>query len=136
MSVTKPQLDKFLKGIVGEIVEDLKTEISDYIESITLVGSYAIGKISYQRPNINILVFLKPNHPAETHLTIGRVMRQVAKRFSKNFRFRIDPFPFRFVFPIGEGKPEVIVNLNPFYMEEQNLVTFVSLNKTIRGAKR
>lgn len=128
----KAWLDKLLKEIVEEIVEGLKTEISDCIENITLVGSYAIGKISYQRPNVNILIFLKPNHPAKTHLAIGRTIRQVAKKFSKNFRFRIDPFPFRFVFPIGEGEPEVTVNLNPFYMEEQNLVTFVGPNKAIR----
>lgn len=130
--MTKSQLDKLLKEIVKEIVEDLKVEIGNYTESITLVGSYAIGKISHQRPNINILVFLKPNHPAKTHLAIGRILRRVGKKFSRNFSFRIDPFPFRFVFPVGKGDPEVTVNLNPFYMEEQNLVTFVGPNKTIR----
>lgn len=128
----KSQLDKLLKNIVKEIVEGLKSEAGDYIESITLVGSYTIGKISYQRPNINILVFLKPGHPAKTHLSIGKVLRRVARKFSKNFRFRIDPFPFRFVFPIGKGEPEVTVNVNPFYMEEQNLETFVGPNKLIK----
>lgn len=126
------QLDRFLEEIVKAIVEGLKTEIGNHVESITLVGSYAIGKISYQRPNINILLFLKPNHPAKTHLAIGRIIRRVGKKFSEKFLFRIDPFPFRFVFPIGEGEPEVTVNLNPFYMEEQNLVTFVGPNKTIK----
>lgn len=130
--MTKSQLDKLLKEIVEEIADGLKTKIGDHIESITLVGSYAIGKISYQRPNINILVFLKPNHPAKTHLSMGKVLRQVARKFSKNLRFRIDPFPFRFVFPIGEREPEVTVNVNPFYMEEQNLVSFVGPNKAIK----
>lgn len=128
----KSQLDKLLKEIVKEIVEDLKVEIGSYIESITLVGSYAIGKISYQRPNINILVFLKPNHPAKVHLSIGKILRRVGKKFSKNLRFRIDPFPFRFVFPIGKGEPEVTVNMNPFYMEEKDLVTFIGPKKTIK----
>lgn len=130
--MTKSQLDKFLKEIVKKIVEGLKVEIGNYVESITLVGSYAIGKISYQRPNINILVFLKPNHPAETHLAIGRILRRVAKKFSRDFRFRIDPFPFRFVFPMGKREPEITINLNPFYMEEQNLITFVGPNKSIK----
>jgi len=128
----KSQLDKLLKEIVKEIVEGLRIKIGDHVESITLVGSYAIGKISYQRPNINILVFLKPNHPAETHLVIGRIVRQVGRKFSRNLRFRIDPFPFRFVFPMGEREPEVTVNLNPFYMEERHLITFVGPNKTIK----
>lgn len=70
--MTKSQLDKLLKEIVKEIVDGLKKEIGTYAESITLIDSYAIGKISYQRPNINILVFLKPNHPAKVHLSIGR----------------------------------------------------------------
>jgi len=131
-SMGKARLDGLLSDIVGEIVEGLKAEIGDYTESITLVGSYAIGKISYQRPNINILVFLKSNHPAKTHLAIGKVLRRVGKKFSKNFKFRIDPFPFRFVLPIGEGEPEIAVNLNPFYMEEQNLRTFVGPGKAIR----
>lgn len=130
--MTKSRLNKILKDILKEIAEGLKTEIGDNIESITLVGSYAIGKISYQRPNINILVFLKPGHPAKTHLSIGKVLRSVGRKFSKNFRFRIDPFPFRFIFPIGKGELEVTVNVNPFYMEEQNLETFVSPNKSIK----
>ena len=130
--MTKSQLDKLLKEIVKEIVGGLRVEIGNYIESITLVGSYAMGKISYQRPNINILVFLKPNHSAKIHLTIGRIIRRVGRKFSKNIRFRIDPFPFRFVFPMGKKEPEITVNLNPFYMEEQNLVAFVGPNKIIK----
>ena len=50
----KLKIDEFLE----DLTNTLKEEISYCLDSIVLVGSYTIGKISLERPNVNILIFL------------------------------------------------------------------------------
>ena len=117
--------------MVEEMIEELKSKLSTNIDSITLTGSYAIGKMSLERPNINILVFVKPRSPASLYLTTGNILYGVGKKYLKYFRFRVDPFPFRFAYPIGDKELEVSVNLNLFEMTNKDLVAWLSTDKKI-----
>lgn len=126
-------LKKRIDRMVDELVEALRLELGSYLESITLAGSYATGKMSLDRPNINILGFLKPNPPAEAYLKAGKALYSVGKKYKKFFRFRVDPFPFRFAQPIGKGEPEVSVNLNLYDMADKDLEMWITLDKKVRA---
>lgn len=119
-----------LKQKIDELVENMTSSIAsklgDQIDSITLTGSYAINKLSLEKPNINILVFAKANPSADLYLEIGRILYGVGKKYLDFFKFRVEPFPFRFAQPIGNQEIEVSVNLNIFEVTSKALVTFLS----------
>lgn len=74
--VIKEKIDE----LVSELTEALKKELQHSIESITLTGSYTIGKISLERPNVNMLIFVKPNVSADDYLKIGEIFYEVSKK--------------------------------------------------------
>ena len=129
----KSQLKEKIDQMVNEIVESLKTKLGDNLEGITLAGSYAVGKMPLERPNVNILGFLKPRSPAEVYLEAGKILYKVGKKYQDFFQFRVDPFPFRFAQPIGKKEPEVSVNLNLYDMADKNLEMWITPNKKIRA---
>jgi len=128
----KTQLKQKIDEIVNEIVDNVKSKLGTYIESITLSGSYAIGRMSLERPNINILAFVKPNPPADLYLETGRILYRIGKKYSQYFKVRVDPFPFRFARPMGEKDVEVSVNLNLYEMTDKDLVMWMTPDKKIR----
>jgi hypothetical protein len=128
----KTQLKQKIDEMVKEIVDDIKPKLGLYIESITLAGSYVTGKLSLERPNVNILVFVKPNPSADLYLETGRILYRIGKKYSQYFRVRIDPFPFRFAQPIGRKPIEVLVNLNFYEMADKDLVTWITPDKKVR----
>lgn len=128
----KTQVKKKIDEMVKDIVEGLKRKLGIHIESITLCGSYATGKISFERPNVNILVFVKPDPTAEFYLRIGRILYCIGKKYAKFFRFRVDPFPFRFAKPVGDKELEVSVNLNLYEMTDKDLEMWITPEKKIK----
>lgn len=125
------QLKEKINDMVNEIIEDVKSKSGSHIESITLTGSYAIGKMALERPNVNILVFLKRHPPARIYLETGRILFSVGKKYQKFFRFRIDMFPFRFAYPVGDKELEVSVNLNLYDMAEKDLEMWMTPTKKV-----
>ena len=100
-----------LDSIVDEVISGLKKAIADDLESIVLTGSYAIGKISKQRPDVNIVVFLKGYPKPINFLSMGEMFYKVASEFNDKFSVRIDLSPFRFAYPIGKKDLEVSIHL-------------------------
>lgn len=131
--MNEAQLKQKIDEMVNEIVDNVKSKLGIYIESITLSGSYAIGRMSLERPNVNILVFVKPNPRADLYLETGRILYSIGEKYLEFFRFRVDPFPFRFARPIGEKDVEVSVNLNLYEMADKDLVMWITPDKKIRA---
>jgi hypothetical protein len=131
--MNEAQLKQKIDEMVNEIVDNVASKLGTYIESITLSGSYATGKMSLERPNINILVFVKPEPPATLYLETGRILYSAGKKYSEFFRFRIDPFPFRFIYPIGNSDLEVSVNLNFYEIADKDLIMWMTPDKKIRA---
>jgi len=129
--VEEIQLKEKINDMVNEIIENVKSKSESHIESITLTGSYAIGKMALERPNVNILVFLKRHPPARIYLETGRILFSVGKKYQKFFRFRIDMFPFRFAYPVGDKELEVSVNLNLYDMAEKDLEMWMTPTKKV-----
>lgn len=132
MNINKIQLKQKIDEMVNEVIENLKAKLGTYLENITLSGSYATGKMSLERPNINILLFAKTNPPANLYLETGIILYNIGKKYLKFFRFRVDPFPFRFARSIGEKEVEVSVNLNIFEMTDKDLTIWITPTKKIR----
>lgn len=109
-----------INQLVGDITDTLKKELSDYLESITLIGSYAIGKISLERPNINILLFTKPNINAETYLRIGEIFYKVSKKYEDYFGVKIDSLPFKYGLPTSKKELQVVLSPNFLSMIEKD----------------
>lgn len=131
--MNEAQLRQKIDEMLKEIVDNVKSKLGMYIESITLSGSYAIGRMSLERPNINILVFVKPDPPADLYLETGRILYSIGEKYLEFFRIRVDPFPFRFARPIGEKDVEVSVNLNLYEMADKDLVMWMTPDKKVRA---
>ncbi len=116
----KEQIKEKIDELVNELIEVLKRELHYCIESITLFGSYTIGKISLDRPNVNMLIFTKVNISADDYLKIGEIFYRTSKKYKDYFRIKIDSLPFRFGFPTGKEKMELILSPNVVSIIEKN----------------
>lgn len=130
-TMNENKLREKIDRLVNELIEGLKKELSSYLESITLMGSYALGQMSLQRPNVNILLFAKPSHPPKVYLKTGQTLYRVGRKYLSYFSFRVDIWPFRFAQPIGDKDLEVSVNVNIHDMALKNLEMQITPNKKI-----
>lgn len=80
---------------------------------------------------MNILLFVKPDHPAEVYLKTGQIFYKVGREYLDYFSFRVDMWPFRFAQPIGEKELEVSVNLNIFDMALRDLKMWITPDRQI-----
>lgn len=101
----KQAIDRLMNALVG----NLKKELAHCLESITLTGSYTVDDIAPQRPNVNIIIFFKPNATADDYIKLGDVFYSTAKKHLDYFRIRIDMLPFRFAPPIGSKELEFTI---------------------------
>ncbi len=106
--------------LINDLIENLKQELSQCLENITLTGTYTIEDISFNRPNINIIIFLKKSTNAKDYLKLGEVFYKTAKQHLNLFRIRIDMLPFRFASPIGDKELEVIITPLILNMAQKN----------------
>ena len=108
----KEEFKSKIDELVNETIESLKKELSYCIESIVLTGSYTIGKMALERPNVNFLIFVKSNVSADDYLKIGEIFYRTAKKYKEYFGIRIDSLPFRFGIPIGKKEYQLILTPN------------------------
>lgn len=113
----KQKIDQFVK----ELLEKIQKELGDWLVGITLTGSYAVGRISLENPNVNILLFVKPKHPADFYLKLGDLLYQLGYSYLDYFNFQPALFPFRFAQPLGEKDVTLTVHIDPFNLTERDL---------------
>ena len=109
-----------IDSLIKNIVKNLSEELGYYLESVTLIGSYTIGKISLERPNVNFLIFTKPNVSAKEYLKIGEIFYSVSKKYLKYFSVKIDSPPFRTGFPIGNKGLQLVLSPNVLSIVQKN----------------
>lgn len=114
-----------LKLKIDELLEDLvntlKEEVSYCLDSIILVGSYTIGKISLERPNVNVLIFLNDKIKPEDYLRIGDIFYKTGDKYKDYFSIKIDSLPFRFGIPNIRKEPQLVLTPNLLLMSEKNI---------------
>jgi hypothetical protein len=85
--MTEAKLKQKIDDFVDKLCAKLTKELGELIESITLTGSYVIGKISYERPNVNMLIFVKPQHSGNFYLKLGEIIYDLAGRYLDYFSY-------------------------------------------------
>lgn len=116
----KEQIKEKIDQLINELIEILKKELSHCLESVTLTGSYPIGKISLDRPNVNILIFVKPSVSANDYLKIGEVFYKSSEKYKDYFGIKIDSLPFRYGIPTGKEGLQLVLTPNVLNMAEKD----------------
>jgi len=111
-NMQEEQVKNKIDELVNELVDGLKRGLPFSVESITLFGSYTIGKMSLDRPNVNMLIFTKANVSANDYLKMGEIFYRTSKKYKDCFDVKIDSLPFRFGFPTNGGKMKLILSPN------------------------
>ncbi len=110
-------------ALVSEVTksfEDLcKKELENRLNSLYIVGSYAFGKISLDRSDVNFLLILKEKATSEDYLIIGKICRKVVKKFQDKCSVRIEFRPFRYIYP--KIKRDYDVFLNPIIQSVEEI---------------
>lgn len=105
--ITKKDIDK----LVGFINQEIENNLGRRLESVYLVGSYAKGKVSLSRPDINWLLIHKEPVQDDSRWKLGQILTRAIDTFVNDFIVRPEPRPFKFSYPIKKGD-EVFVNIS------------------------
>jgi len=116
----KEQIKNKIDRLINELVNNLKQELSYCIESIILRGSYTIGKMSLDRPNVNILIFVKPSVSGTDYLKTGEIFYRTASNYEEYFAVKIDSLPFRLGLPTSEKGLQLVLTPNVLNMAEKS----------------
>lgn len=119
--MTKNEIRQKIDEMVDYLVGELKRKLGYRLESVTLTGSYAIGKVSEERPDINMILFFKGVMLPDDSVELGRILNGTIEKFKGDFGVRLEFRPFRFVYPRYKKEPEVFVNPLILNMAEKDL---------------
>jgi len=101
---------ELVDAVANAFAELCKEGLGEHIESLYVTGSYAFGKISLDRPDINFLIILKGRTTPKDYLTQGEICRQVINRFKEACSIRIEFRPFRYLYPKVRREYDVFLN--------------------------
>lgn len=102
------------RSLVDEVAKTFekvsKKELGERLESLYVIGSYAFGKISLDRPDLNFLLILKEDATPEDHLKIGEICREMVRIFEDKCSVRIEFRPFRYIYPKVRKDYDIFLN--------------------------
>lgn len=112
----KEQIKEKIDELIDELIKSLKEKLGNRLESIILTGSYAIGKISYDRPDVNLILFFKERFAPEDSIMLSKIFSRLVKKFKEEYVVRPEFRPFRFVYPRIRDKEKMEVFINPLIL--------------------
>ncbi|MFH0987147.1 MAG: hypothetical protein V1911_03835, partial [Candidatus Micrarchaeota archaeon] len=80
------------------------------LESFYIFGSYAFGKVSLDRPDINLLFIFKEKAGPKDFLKIGELCRETADKFQDKCSVRFEFRPFRYLYPKVKREYDIFIN--------------------------
>jgi len=102
------------KNLVSEVAisfeNKVKSRLTNRLKSLYVVGSYAFGKISKQRPDINFLLIFNGFTSPDDYLAIGKICRTLENEFAKEATIKIEFRPFRYIKPRYTNDLEISIN--------------------------
>ena len=104
------EIEKLVERVASYFKKQVKNELSSRLASFYVVGSYAFGKISKQRPDINFLLIFDKFTTPDDYLIVGEICRALEKEFKNEVTIKIEFRPFRYIRPRYNNKVEVSVN--------------------------
>lgn len=99
-----------VSNIAASFEKKIKSRLSSRLKSFYIVGSFAFGKISKQRPDINFLLIFDGFTSPNDYLTIGEICKELENEFAKIATLKIEFRPFRFIKPKYSNDFEVSIN--------------------------
>jgi hypothetical protein len=87
-----------------------RKELGARIESLYSVGSYAFGKISIERPDLNFLIVLKQDAVPQDYLALGHVCQRMSNVFQGKCGIRVEFRPFRYIYPKTRADYDIFLN--------------------------
>jgi len=101
---------KLVEEVADSFVGLCKQKLNARIESLYAVGSYAFGKMSMDRPDLNFLLILSEYATPSDYLVIGEICREIPKDFRKHCSVRVEFRPFRYIYPKIRSSYDVFLN--------------------------
>ncbi|EKD49521.1 MAG: hypothetical protein ACD_63C00115G0008 [uncultured bacterium] len=96
------QIQDQRKQTVDEVfncfTDAFKKKFEGQLAALYVVGSYPLGKMSYDRPDLNFVVVLEGIDP-EDHLLLGEVFKGAMKKFDEKVGIHPYFMPVRFIYP-------------------------------------
>lgn len=105
--VSKNKIDK----LVAFINEEIERRLGKKLDCAYLVGSYAQGKTSPSRPDVNWLLIHKDPVEDISRWVLGEILTEATDKFISDFVVRSEPRPFKFSYPLKDGE-DVFVNIS------------------------
>jgi len=110
--------DQEKRILVDKVADDFelgcKEKLGERLEGLYLIGSYAFGKISLDRPDINFLLIFKERASADDFLILADILRKMIKELKDKVLLRPDFRPFRSIYP--KFKRDYEITINPIVM--------------------
>jgi hypothetical protein len=96
-------------------------QLSERLESLYSVGSYAFGKIALDKPDLNCLLILKGYASPKDYLAIGKICRNLMDDFKDKCSVRVEFRPFRYIYSGPTDLYEIF--LNPIITSTQEIAS-------------
>ncbi len=99
---------------------EIKQKFSGQLAAFYVVGSFALGKMSLERPDLNFVIILDGIDP-EDHILLGRVFQDAVAKFTGTVGIRPYFSPVRFVYPEKKEAYEIFVSAVMLDSKKQDL---------------
>src|SRR3989304_7546957 len=127
--MTKVMNDKNVHSKIEDLTkflsEEINSKLGKRVHSLMYVGSYAKGKISKSRPDINYVLIWEVRGTADDYLTLGKILTEATSKFLKHFVIRPEFRPFKFGYPIQRKMYEVFINISCLNSVDNNQKFFL-----------
>ncbi|NOY14741.1 MAG: hypothetical protein GXP43_00810 [bacterium] len=128
-SQTKLDIQSLIRKAAVLFEDKTKARLIHRLNSFYIVGSFAFGKISLDRPDINFLLIFKTAPTPQDYLVIGKICRQLEEAFSQEATIKIEFRPFRYIKPVYKHSFEISINPIITSLPEINAMNGVVFNK-------
>ena len=111
---------QYVDQVFQHFAQEIKQKFSGQLEAFYVVGSFALGKMSLERPDINFVIILDGIDP-EDHILLGRVFQDAVAKFAGTVGIRSYFSPVRFIYPEKKEAYEIFVSAVMLDSKKQDL---------------
>ncbi|MFC1618089.1 hypothetical protein ACFL2B_02310 [Patescibacteria group bacterium] len=114
------QRQQLVDYVFNYFVEEFKREFAGQLSALYIVGSYSIGRMSLEKPDLNFLLILDGIDP-EDHILLGEVFKEAMLKMKGTVGIRPYFPPVRFIYPENRENYDVFVSTVMLDSRKQDL---------------
>lgn len=111
---------QYVDQVFQYFAAEIKQKFSGQLAAFYVVGSFALGKMSLERPDINFVIILEGIDP-EDHILLGRVFQEAVAKFAGTVGIRPYFSPVRFIYPEKKEAYDIFVSAVMLDSKKQDL---------------